>query len=138
MARRVLRRLAVGSAAAALCAFAACGGDDVAAACEAQAVRDGGATALPDDVDDILERRCRPCHSDPPQMFAPMPLVTFEHVHAPRSPARGAEPVFETIARRIHDERYPMPPVTFPPLSRDELERLDAWLADCAPAAADP
>lgn len=132
---RVWRSLGTALWASLLMALAACG-DDAAAACDPAFESDGGATALPADVDDILERRCRPCHSDPTQMFAPMPLVTWEHVHAPRG-SSDDEAVFEAIARRIHDERFPMPPSTFPPLDDDELARLDGWLADCAPPAGD-
>jgi hypothetical protein len=104
-----------------------------------------GATPLPDEIDDILERRCRMCHSDPTQMFAPMPLVTWEDVQTVRS-ENTAEPVFEVIGRRIHDERFPMPPLPapslpdderkkWPKLSDEEIGTLDAWIADCAPPA---
>ena len=122
---------------AAVVALVGCGDDGAAAECDPPLASDAGATALPADVDDILERRCRPCHSDPPQMFAPLPLVTWEHVHAPLAPPRDDEAVFTAIARRIHDERFPMPPTTFPPLDDDELARLDEWLAQCAPPAGD-
>jgi uncharacterized membrane protein len=121
---------------AALHPLVACNGDD-AMACDPPVASDGGATELPSDVDDILERRCRPCHSDPTQMYAPMPLVTWEHVHAPRPAPNDDEAVFEAIARRIHDERFPMPPKTFRQLDDDELSRLDEWLSDCAPPAGD-
>jgi hypothetical protein len=116
--------------------LAACNGDD-AMACDPPVASDGGATELPSEVDAILERRCRPCHSDPTRMFAPMPLVTWEHVHAPRPAPNDDEAVFEAVAQRIHDERFPMPPVTFPQLDDDELATLDEWLSDCAPPAGD-
>lgn len=101
-------------------------------------------TALPDEIDDIIERECRMCHSDPARMFAPMPLVTWEDVQRPRSEGTG-EPVFEVIGRRIHDDRFPMPPLpapslsdaeksTWPRLSREAIDTLDAWIADCAPS----
>jgi uncharacterized membrane protein len=129
--------LAACSALAACLALAACNGDDASRECQPTLSSDGGMTSLPADVDDILERRCRVCHGEPLQMYAPMPLVSWEHVHAPLPPPRDDEPVFAAIAQRIHDERFPMPPVTFPPLTQDERERLDQWLNACAPPAAD-
>lgn len=104
-----------------------------------------GQTLLPAEVDDILERRCRMCHSDPTRMFAPMPLVTWEDVQSPRSQETD-EPVFEVMGRKIHDEKFPMPPLpapslsdeekaAWPKLSREEIDTLDAWIADCAPPA---
>lgn len=104
-----------------------------------------GETLLPAEIDDILKRRCRMCHSDPTRMFAPMPLVTWEDVQALRSQNTG-EFVFEAIGRRIHDEKFPMPPLpapslsdeqkaAWPKLTREEIDTLDAWIADCAPSA---
>lgn len=102
-------------------------------------------TPLPAEIDDILERRCRMCHSDPTQMFAPMPLVFWEDVQAVRSEKTG-EPVFQTMGRRIHSEKFPMPPLpapslsdeeraAWPKLTSEEIDTLDAWIADCAPPA---
>lgn len=105
----------------------------------------GGDTPLPAEIDDILERQCRTCHSDPPSMFAPMPLLSWQDVQAVRYQRTG-ERVFEVIGRRIHDEDFPMPPLpspslsdaqvaSWPTLTGEELDTLDAWVADCAPAA---
>lgn len=105
----------------------------------------GGETRLPAEIDDILDRRCRMCHSDPTRMFAPFPLMTWEDVQASRSEKTG-ELVFEAIGRRIHDEKFPMPPLpapslsddekaAWPKLTREEVDTLDAWIADCAPPA---
>ena len=104
-----------------------------------------GEARLPPEIDDILERRCRMCHSNPMRMFAPMPLVTWEDAHALRSEKTG-ELVFEAIGRRIHDAKFPMPPLpnpslsdedkaAWPKLSREETDTLDAWIADNAPPA---
>jgi uncharacterized membrane protein len=114
-----------------------CNGDDTPAECGPPLVADGGATALPADVDDVLERRCRACHGDPTQMFAPMPLVSWEDVQAPLPAPRDDETVFHAIGVRIHDMRYPMPPVTFPQLTGGERDALDRWIERCAPPAED-
>jgi hypothetical protein len=118
--------------ASALAVLAACNGEQ---SCPGPVHVDGGMTPLPAEIDDILERRCRPCHQDPTLMFAPMPLVSWEDLHAPRSESRPDEPVYESMGRRINDERAPMPPITFPQLSSDERSTLNGWIADCAPAA---
>ncbi|MBC8068665.1 MAG: hypothetical protein IAG13_10060 [Deltaproteobacteria bacterium] len=51
------------------------------------------ARGLPCEVDDLLERRCRSCHSDPP-VGAPMALVTREHMLA-ATPSNAALSVGE-------------------------------------------
>ncbi len=91
-----------------------------------------GETPVPAEIADILERRCWLCHGDPVEMFAPMSIVTWEHVQAPRDES-GEETVYEAIARRIHSERFPMPPITFEQLTPEERDAFDAWFADCAP-----
>jgi len=121
--------------AAALGALVACNGGD---SCPGPLRGDGGMTPLPAEIDDILERRCRVCHSDPTEMFAPMPLVSWENLHAPRSESRPDEPVYESMGRRINDERAPMPPITFPQLDADERGALNDWIAECAPAGESP
>lgn len=93
-----------------------------------------GETPLPAEIADIFERRCWSCHSDPVQNYAPMPLTTWEQVQAPRHET-NPEPNYVVIGRRIHSESFPMPPEREPQLSTDDLATLDAWIADCAPAA---
>lgn len=113
-------------------------------ACEG-VVQGGGDTPLPAAIDDIIERRCRMCHTDPTQNFAPMPLVSWEDLHAQRSD-NDERPVYEVVESRIHNEDFPMPPLPAPSLSDEEaaawprltdgeLATLDDWIADCAPAA---
>jgi uncharacterized membrane protein len=104
-----------------------------------------GETPLPPDIDDVIERRCRMCHSDPTEQFAPMPLLTWEDFQAPRWD--GADrPVYDYARERINSDRLPMPPLPSPALSQEERaawprlsddERLllNAWFAECAPAA---
>ena len=120
--------------AAVLALLAACNGED---SCPGPVQSDGGMTPLPGEIDDIIERRCRPCHTNPTMMFAPMPLVTWEDLHAPRSEKRPDEPVYETMELRINDERAPMPPITFPQLTPEERDTLNGWIHDCAPPGKD-
>jgi hypothetical protein len=94
-------------------------------------------TPLPAEVDAIFELRCRECHTEPLMQFAPMPLLDWEDVQAPRGGEAGASPIYALIRARINDPMYPMPPVTRPPLAEEERATLNAWIADCAPAAPD-
>lgn len=94
-----------------------------------------GDTPLPDDVDAVLEKHCRECHSDPPRVYAPMPLVSWEDAHT-FAPGHDSGPaIYELIERRIHDDHHPMPPITRDPLPASAKDTLDAWIFDCAPAA---
>lgn len=99
-----------------------------------------GERPLPPAVDAVLEQRCRRCHADPPREFAPMPLVTWDDLHAP-SPGSPDEPVYEVMARRIVDGDFPMPPVRAPEaesFTDDERAVLLEWIAAGAPPAASP
>lgn len=102
-----------------------------------------GETPLPAEIADIFEHNCWICHTDPPAGFAPFPLLTWEQVQAPRS-MDNPEPKYETIARRIHDPQFPMPPMprpdltgdalaAWPKLTDEEIATIDRWVADCAP-----
>ncbi|MGD8860964.1 MAG: hypothetical protein PVI30_13230 [Myxococcales bacterium] len=116
--------------------LAGCGGADDGpggAVCPTPRALDGG-TPLPDAVAEVLDAKCWECHADPPQMFAPMALVTWEQMQAPRHPD-GGEAVYEAIDRRIHHPQTPMPPITYPQLDAEELRVLEDWIADCAPPA---
>lgn len=105
-----------------LCVASACASDDGTGAADAAA-----ALPLPADVDAVLEARCRKCHSDPPQNFAPFPLVTWQDTQA-FAPAYDDVRIFELIALRIHDESFPMPPAGNP-MSDADRAVLDAWIA---------
>jgi hypothetical protein len=102
--------------------------------CDPVAMELTGDTPLPPEIVDVLERRCWKCHSDPVQNYAPMPLVSWQDVQAPRHET-NPDPVYVVIGARIHSERFPMPPEREPQLTDDELATLDAWIAECAPAA---
>ena len=90
-------------------------------------------TSLPPEIDAVIELRCRKCHGQPLQYFAPMPLMTWEDFHA-ASVTYPMEPVYSVVARRIDAQnRTPMPPVREPPLQVTERALLEAWLDECAP-----
>lgn len=90
-------------------------------------------TTLPCDVDDVLARNCRKCHSSPPQFGAPMPLTTYADL---RSMARSASDkhVFEQVGVRIHDDNAPMPQPPNPRLDARDMATLDDWIARGGPA----
>lgn len=95
---------------------------------------------LPADVDAVLESRCRRCHADPPANFAPMPLISWNDLHA-ASPGDPDSPVFVRVGVRIHSADFPMPPQRTDELAAftdAEREILDLWIAAGAPPAPDP
>lgn len=116
----LLLALATGSAGA---SFAACSG----------ATSSSDTLPLPCDVDDVLARRCRTCHTDPPQFGAPMPLMRHGDVTAP-SRSDSSTPVYKQMGKRIHDDAHPMPQPPNARLSSADMATLDAWIAAGAPA----
>ena len=70
--------------------------------------------ALPCDVDEVLQRRCRTCHGETPSFGAPMSLVELGRVRA------------SAIASRIADNS--MPPRPNAPLSGADRAVVDGWL----------
>jgi hypothetical protein len=87
-------------------------------------------TGLPCDVARVLHDVCQACHSAPPALGAPMPLVTYDDTQAP-SKSNPAEPVWQRMKARLHDPKSPMPPTA--PLAPSDLAALDAWLGAGAP-----
>jgi hypothetical protein len=87
--------------------------------------------SLPCNVDDVLARNCRKCHSAPPKFGAPMPLVTFDDLHAPAK-SDGHKAVFTRVGEKIHDPVAPMPQGGT--LSAADMAILDEWVAAGAPA----
>src|SRR5687768_8145979 len=55
--------------------------DPAGTAGDGSAPAPGAPTGLPCEVDELLAKRCRSCHSNPP--MAPMALVTYEDLAAP-------------------------------------------------------
>lgn len=90
---------------------------------------------LPCDVDAVLAKNCRQCHSDPPKFGAPMPLVSFSDLHADAKLTQGKK-VFEMVGVRIHDDAEPMPQPPNPRLSAGDSATIDQWVKAGAPAGA--
>jgi len=98
----------------------------------ADAVADSA--GVPCAVSRILASKCATCHGHPTRENAPMPLTTWDELHALTPSRRDAGVlVHEQIALRIHDRERPMPPPGQPQLSVDELSTLDIWLGADAP-----
>jgi len=129
----VVLALALSSVAAACSTQdAAIGGSDFFGPSGGDGGSSGAAGAgLPCDVDAVLGKSCRSCHSDPPKYGAPMPLVTLADLHAE---GRGGQKVFERVGARIHDDAAPMPQAPNPRLDATDTATLDAWIAGGAPA----
>jgi len=89
-----------------------------------------GSTPLPCDVDAVLAKNCRSCHSSPAKYGAPMPLTSWEAVHAKAASNPGVE-VWELMKARVHDKQNPMPASGM--LGATDLATLDAWFAASAP-----
>ncbi len=90
-----------------------------------------GARELPCEIDELLDRRCRSCHSDPPQ-GAPMPLVTRDHLLA-SAPSDATLSVAERAAQRMADDAAPMPPAPGTRVAAQEIADFEAWLAAGTP-----
>jgi hypothetical protein len=90
------------------------------------------ASGLPCEIDDLLERRCRSCHSDPPAS-GPMPLVSRDHLLA-AAPSDGTKTVGERALERMMDPVAPMPPAPGTPASAEEIAMMQAWIVAGSPA----
>ena len=88
-------------------------------------------SAIPAEVQAILDARCVECHTSPPRFGAPMPLGTYDALHA-GAVTDPSRPVYELVGERIHDPVRPMPAGA--PLPAAELAVLDAWIAAGAPS----
>jgi mono/diheme cytochrome c family protein len=88
------------------------------------------ATPLPADVQALVDENCAECHAPSPRFGAPMPLTTWEAMHA-RARTRPELEVYQLVAERIHDEEDPMPARGM--LPAEELAIFDAWIAAGGP-----
>src|SRR5262249_15522712 len=87
---------------------------------------------LPCDVSTVLATNCQSGHGAPPLFGAPMPLMTFEDLHAP-APSDPSQRVYQRVGARIHASSTPMPPPPKPHLNAASLATLDHWIAADAP-----
>jgi hypothetical protein len=83
----------------------------------------------------VFRTECQSCHGTELAGGAPLPIVTHDDLMAP-GVSDPTKTVAELMGVRIHDEARPMPPLSQPRLSAEELGALDQWLAAGAPAAA--
>ena len=89
-------------------------------------------TDLPCDVDKVLADNCRKCHAAPPQFGSPMPLVTWDDLHAPAK-SGGGRKVHELVIERIANDAEPMPPAPNARLSEADRKTLTDWVQAGAP-----
>jgi hypothetical protein len=96
---------------------------------------------LPCGVSKILKANCQSCHSNPTQMAAPMPLVTYDDLHRDYTVQFYAAHKGETlkmdalVKTRVNDMASPMPPGGTMPAA--DLTALNAWLDAGAIAGTD-
>lgn len=97
----------------------------------------GGSSALPCDVELLVESKCRLCHSAQPRYGAPMPLMNAKDFAAPAK-SDPSKTVADLVSARIHDADRPMPPKPNGPMDPASLSIMDAWLAEGAPGGKTP
>jgi Copper type II ascorbate-dependent monooxygenase, C-terminal domain len=106
--------------------------------------KDAGAVTPPDktaadstwcDVEPLVQTHCQSCHGAKQLYGAPMPLLSATDFQA-SSKTDSSTTVLAQAKLRLHDATRPMPPSSSPSpqLSSDDLAKLDAWLAEGAPA----
>ncbi len=96
----------------------------------------GAKDKLPCDVAAVLEAHCQSCHGATPTFGAPMPLVTYDDLHAPAFSDKTKK-VYELVEERIHSTTAPMPQPPNPALTDEQSGVLDAWVKAGAPAGTD-
>lgn len=93
---------------------------------------ESGSTPFPCDVGHTIATKCWGCHGNPRQYGAPMTLLDWEDVH--KKTVDGQEQIYQRMHERIHSTSNPMPPPGNGTLSADDLNTLDSWIANGAPA----
>jgi hypothetical protein len=101
--------------------------------CSSSKTPDTSSTPLPCEVDAVFAAHCRECHAAVPQYGAPMPLMTWEDLHAPAK-SDPSKLVYQLVETRIHDDQAPMPQPPNPRLDDATSAVLDTWIAAGAPA----
>ena len=89
-------------------------------------------SGLPCDVDEVLARKCRRCHTQPPRHSAPVQLLRWEDTQADRNGA----PVFQHLGRAVASGFMPYLIMANPPIERltdAEKKTLLDWVAAGAP-----
>ncbi len=83
---------------------------------------------FPCEVHAVLAARCHECHSDPPTMGAPFPLLTFEDTR----PLYGKQTRWQAMKAAIESGFMPLGQED---LAGDERKTMEDWFAACAPPA---
>ena len=90
-------------------------------------------------VFDVINRRCRPCHQNPPQQGAPFTLMSFEDIQKPY-PDMPTRKIYQQMTVQTRAGAIPRMPqgadFTDQALLAD-LKVLQDWLDMCAPPVAD-
>jgi hypothetical protein len=98
----------------------------------------GGPTSLPCDVDEVLAKNCRLCHSSPPAYGAPMSLMTWNDLHANAAgPGGESKKTYDLVAEKIADDIVPMPPPPNARLTAAARKVITDWVAAGAPKGPD-
>jgi uncharacterized membrane protein len=88
--------------------------------------------SFPADVAAVLMSRCQPCHTDPPLMGAPFPLLAYADVH--KVLPATTTPIYQEMYLLIQPGADPhMPFGNAPQLSTEQFNTLSNWLLSCAP-----
>lgn len=87
---------------------------------------------LPCDVDAVLAKNCRSCHSATPSFGARMPLTTYADLVAPAK-SDPQKKVIDLVTKRVRDDAAPMPQAPNPRLSAADMAILDGWANAGAP-----
>ena len=83
---------------------------------------------FPCEIEAILKSKCQRCHQDPPQNYAPFPLIVWSDTRR----SYGVQLVYQAMLPAIESDFMPYteleldPPVQ--PLTNDEKETLLDWL----------
>jgi hypothetical protein len=106
-----------------------CAGGDTGSHSATSSSGAGGGHAgsgLPCDIESIASK-CGTCHSNPPLMGVPMPLLTYEDFVA-HSKSTPAKTYAELAAARMSDMLNPMPPMGSAPSTSQEVAAMSAWV----------
>ena len=118
----------------------ACGGDTVlpagaggatssAATSGTTSSANGGAAqtgGLPCELVELFSQRCTPCHVDPPQFGAAMPLISREHLLA--TALDGSTRVVDEVVTRMSATSKSMPPAPNAPATAAEIKMVQDWI----------
>jgi hypothetical protein len=76
--------------------------------------------------------KCGTCHSNPPKLGVPMPLLTYEDFVA-HSKSTPTKTYAELAAARMTDMLNPMPPMASTPATSQEIAAMSAWVQSGMP-----